>query len=104
MTCEFKIIRRVEFAETDMAVAIDRIARQAAHFEDIARRLARLVDQPMGRHASHFLLVFIDHHHLVGVEDVVEGNVDDVVLVGEADDAVEPVRRHSDGDGRSGFD
>ena len=52
------------------------------------------------RHAAHFLLVLVDHHHLVGIEDVVEGNDDDVVLVGEADDAIKPVRRDRDGDDR----
>ena len=83
-----------------MAVAIDRIARQPAHLEDVARGLAALVDQPFGRHAAHLLLVLVDHHHLVGVEDVVEGNDDDVVLVGKADDAVEAVWSHGDGDDR----
>ena len=60
-------------AEAVMAVAVDRVARQAAHFEDVARRLAHLRRQELGRHAAHLLLVLVDLHHLVGVEHVVEG-------------------------------
>ena len=60
--------------------------------------LPHFVQEPFGRHAAHLLLVLVDHHHLVGVEDVVEGHHHDVVLVGEADDAVEAVGRHRDGD------
>ena len=87
-----------DFAEAEMAVTVDRIARQAAHLEDIAGLLARFIDQPFGRHAAHFLLVLVDHHHLVGIEDVVEGHHHHIVLVGEADDAIEAVGRHRDGD------
>ena len=43
-------------------------------------------------------LVLVDHHHLVGVEHVVERHDHHVVAVGEADDAVEAVGRHGDGD------
>ena len=86
--------RRVHhFVEADVAVAVDRVARQAAHFEDVAGRLAHLLEQELGRHAAHFLLVLVDLHHLVGVEHVVERHDDDVVLVGEADDAVEAFGR-----------
>ena len=42
---------------------------------------------------AHLELVLVDHHHLVGVEDVVERHEHDVVLVGEPDDAVEAVGR-----------
>jgi len=87
-----------DFAEADMAVTVDRIARQAAHLEDIAGLLARFIYKPFGRHAAHFLLVLVHHHHLVGVEDVVEGHHHHIVLVGEADDAVEAVGRHRDRD------
>ena len=87
-----------DFAEADMAVTIDRIARQAAHLEDIAGFLARFINEPFGGHTAHLFLVLVDHHHLVGVEDVVEGHHHHIVFVGEADDAVEAVGRHRDGD------
>ena len=46
------------------------------------------------------MLVLVDHHHLVGVEDVVERHDHDVVAVGEPDHAVEALGADRDGDDR----
>ncbi len=87
--------------DADRAVAVDRVAGQAADLEDLAAGLARgleLVDEELRPLAAHLELVLVDLHHRVGVEHVVEGDDDHVVLVGEADDAVEAVGGDGDGD------
>ena len=87
-------------AEADMPVTVHRVAGQAAHLKNLAVLLAHFLDQEVGAHLAHLGLVFIDHHHLVGVEHVVERHNDDIALVGELYHAVKAVRRHGDGDNR----
>ena len=92
-----------DLVDADRAVAVDRVAGQAADLEDLAAGLAvrlELVDEELRPLAAHLELVLVDLHDGVGVEDVVERHEHDVVLVGEADHPVEALGRDGDGDDR----
>ena len=80
-----------------MTVTVDRVARQAADFEDLAA-VADVLDDPVGRHDAHRELVFVDHHDILGVQNVVERHQHDVIAVRKTDHAVEAGRADGDGD------
>ena len=83
-----------------MTIAINGVARQAAHFEDLAFLLAHFLDQEFGWLTAKLNLIFVDHHDLVGIENVIERHNDDIVFVGELDHPVETFRRNGDRDNR----
>jgi len=93
---------RVEdFVDADRAVTVDRVAGQATNFEDLAGGLALIGEfladelRPL---AAHLQLVFVDLHHGIGVEHVVERHEYNILAVGETDDAVEAIWGNGDGD------
>jgi len=82
-----------------MAIPVNRIALQSAHFEDFAGFcVAELFCKPAAVHTAHFQLVLVDLHDLVGIQDIVERHQNDVVTVGKANDPVEAFRRDGNGD------
>ena len=71
-----------------MTVAVDRGARDAAHFENLAA-IGNMFRQPFTPVDAKTLLVDVDVDRILRVENVVEGDEHDARVVGALDDRLE---------------